>query len=215
MLNIKQIQMNLKYLNYYSGKIDGISGTQTRNAIKYFQRDNSLVEDGIYGAKTEGCLVPMIKQIQIKIGATADGVAGNNTIEKTKEYQRNNGLVSDGIAGVKTRAKLFQSDSISWKDIKYFQEKEFTCKCGCGMNNIDLRLVKVLDNIREHFGKPVIVTSGCRCVTHNKAVGGVQGSRHVLGKASDIYVVGVSTKDLLAYTQSLVKKRNIKIHIYK
>ena len=84
MLNTKQVQMNLKYLNYYKGSIDGIIGNLTRTAIRNFQSDNGLDPDGIYGVKTEGALVPMIKQIQIKIGTEADGVAGNNTIQKTK-----------------------------------------------------------------------------------------------------------------------------------
>src|SRR5574344_902021 len=204
MLNTKQIQMNLKFLNYYKGNIDGISGIQTKNAILNFQKDNELKQDGIYGEKTQEVLIPMIKQIQIKIGTEADGVAGENTKNKLKEYQRNNDLTTDGIAGVKTRAKMFSTEIITWDTIKHFKQSEFTCKDGCGYDDIDLRLVKILDQIRDHFNSPVIVTSGCRCKKHNAEVGGVQESRHVLGKASDIYVIGISINDLLTYTKELV-----------
>lgn len=209
MLNIRQRQMNLNFLNYSTGGIDGVEGIKTKAAYKAFQRDFGLTIDGIYGSKTDTKLIEVIKDIQDKIGATVDGVAGDNTIQKCKEYQSNHGLSVDGICGIATRNSL-NSTGITWDNVKHFKKEEFTCKCGCGLNNIDLRLVKVLEQIREHFGQVCIVTSGCRCASHNKAVGGVQGSRHVLGKAADIYVKGVNTKDLLSYTQSLVNNGTLR-----
>lgn len=47
-----KIQTKLKRWGYYNGNIDGIYGTQTLNAVKYFQRKNGLVVDGIAGPKT-------------------------------------------------------------------------------------------------------------------------------------------------------------------
>lgn len=49
---VKQIQTKLKRWGYYNGSIDGIYGTQTLNAVKYFQRKNGLTQDGIAGPKT-------------------------------------------------------------------------------------------------------------------------------------------------------------------
>lgn len=49
---VKQIQTKLKRWGYYNGSIDGIYGTQTVNAVKYFQRKNGLTQDGIAGPKT-------------------------------------------------------------------------------------------------------------------------------------------------------------------
>jgi len=46
------IQTKLKRWGYYTGSIDGIYGTQTLNAVKYFQRKNGLTVDGIAGPKT-------------------------------------------------------------------------------------------------------------------------------------------------------------------
>ena len=43
-----------------------------------------------------------------------------------------------------------------------------------------------LDDIREAWGKPIIITSGYRCEELNKAVGGVTTSYHQLGLAVDI-----------------------------
>ena len=47
-----QIQTKLKRWGYYKGNIDGIYGTQTLEAVKYFQRKNGLAVDGIAGPNT-------------------------------------------------------------------------------------------------------------------------------------------------------------------
>ena len=47
-----QIQTKLKRWGYYNGVIDGIYGSQTMSAVKYFQRKNGLTQDGIAGTKT-------------------------------------------------------------------------------------------------------------------------------------------------------------------
>ena len=49
---VRQIQTKLKSWGYYNGNIDGIYGSKTVNAVKYFQRRNGLASDGIAGAKT-------------------------------------------------------------------------------------------------------------------------------------------------------------------
>ena len=49
---VTQIQTKLKRWGYYNGNIDGIYGTQTVEAVKYFQRKNNLVVDGIAGKNT-------------------------------------------------------------------------------------------------------------------------------------------------------------------
>ena len=49
---VTQIQTKLKRWGYYTGSIDGIYGTQTLNAVKYFQRKNGLTVDGIAGPAT-------------------------------------------------------------------------------------------------------------------------------------------------------------------
>lgn len=200
MLSIKQRQTNLQFLGFYFGQIDNIEGNKTKQAYKDFQKNYGLVIDGIYGIKTDTKLIEVIKDIQTKIETTVDGIVGTNTIAKCKEYQQVNGLVVDGICGVNTRAKLnstVTTVNLSWDDIKYFKKDEFICKCGCGLNNIDLKLVKILDEIREYFGKPCIITSGCRCTTYNKKVGGIANSKHVQGKACDIWISGVSKTALL------------------
>lgn len=49
---VREIQTKLKRWGYYNGNVDGIYGTQTQNAVKYFQRKNGLTVDGIAGPAT-------------------------------------------------------------------------------------------------------------------------------------------------------------------
>lgn len=51
-------------------------------------------------------------------------------------------------------------------------------------------LKSVLDLVRAHVDSPIIVNSGYRCPCLNKAVGGVENSLHLQGRAADIRFVG-------------------------
>lgn len=53
---VRQIQTRLKNWGYYSGAVDGIYGSQTERAVRYFQSKNGLAVDGIAGARTLAAL---------------------------------------------------------------------------------------------------------------------------------------------------------------
>lgn len=67
--------------------------------------------------------------------------------------------------------------------------------------------MRAADKVREHFGAPMPVSSGVRCASHNKEVGGVSNSRHLSGKAMDFSVRGFSAVSALPYVQSLPEIR--------
>ncbi len=67
-----------------------------------------------------------------------------------------------------------------------FSLSEFTCKCGCGADHIEIKLVEHLQKVRETLQRPLIITSGVRCHEHNHAIGGLQDSAHMTGFAADI-----------------------------
>ena len=67
-----------------------------------------------------------------------------------------------------------------------FRVREFRCRDGTDTILIDEGLVVLLQCIREHFGKPVTITSGYRTASHNTRVGGSKSSQHLLGRAADI-----------------------------
>jgi hypothetical protein len=47
---------------------------------------------------------------------------------------------------------------------------------------------EVLEPLRQHYGKPIRITSGYRCPLLNEAVGGVGNSQHQWGEAADLSV---------------------------
>lgn len=210
MLNIKQRQLNLKtYYYYYKKAIDGIEGAGTKEAYKNFQRDNGLAVDGIYGSNTENKLILCVKDLQNLLNKygyklAVDGLVGNATLNAIRDFQSKNGLAVDGIAGTNTMNKLRNGGSSEPYKCKYFKDSEFTCECGCGLNLEKDGIKRIADEIREHFGKPAIITSGTRCVKHNREVGGVAGSYHTTGNAIDIVVQGVSANEVLAYCKTIV-----------
>jgi hypothetical protein len=87
-----------------------------------------------------------------------------------------------------------------------FGVNEFACKgssCGCSTVLVDDALVKYVQKIRDNFGKAVTITSGYRCVKHNKKVGGASASRHAKGQAADIKVDGIAPKIVAQYAESI------------
>lgn len=87
-----------------------------------------------------------------------------------------------------------------------FLVNEFACKDGTDTIFIDLELVDVIQKIREHFDKPVIITSGYRTEPYNKKVGGVNQSQHLYGRAVDIKINGVSPKEVAKFAETLLPK---------
>lgn len=53
---VRQIQTKLKSLGYYSGSVDGVFGSATRNAVQSFQKVKGLTVDGVAGPKTLSAL---------------------------------------------------------------------------------------------------------------------------------------------------------------
>ena len=107
---------------------------------------------------------------------------------------------------------MTQDTKLSWAQFPHFKQTEFACKDNCGFMDVNLQLVAILEKIRAHFGgKPVIITSGCRCVRHNNKVRTESnGSAHLAGKGADFYLKGVSTQNLLNYTTKLMHEGIIK-----
>lgn len=88
---------------------------------------------------------------------------------------------------------------------KNFKSSEFDCHGSgcCLLTTIDDKLVKYLQLIRDYFNKPVNISSGYRCPTHNKNIGGATGSRHSKGQAADIYINGVAPIEIAKYAESI------------
>ena len=73
-----------------------------------------------------------------------------------------------------------------------FKKAEFKCPCGkCNGygDGIASSLLVTLQNLRDKYGA-VKITSGYRCTSHNKEVGGSTNSKHTKGQAADFYIDG-------------------------
>lgn len=81
----------------------------------------------------------------------------------------------------------------------HFSKKEFACKCGCGFDTPDPKLVDALEDLRSRLGVPLTINSACRCEKHNKSEGGSPKSQHLLGKAADIMVPSGHSVDSVAF----------------
>ena len=98
-------------------------------------------------------------------------------------------------------------------DYKYFTEKELACRCGCGVLRMDDKFMSRI--VRSRMAANVLcrkfevpntnaqfnVTSGCRCKAHNKAVGGVQNSRHLTTKDKECSAIDIGFK---SYKQMII-----------
>jgi hypothetical protein len=78
--------------------------------------------------------------------------------------------------------------------MKYFTIKELTATSTGKPNvpgvteveNLTNLVDKLLDPVREQWGKPIRVNSGFRSISVNLAVGGATASQHLKGEAADI-----------------------------
>ncbi len=84
-----------------------------------------------------------------------------------------------------------------------FRVAEFACHDGSDTVLISGELVALLQKIRDHFGKPVTINSAYRTATWNSKQGGAPKSQHLLGKAADITIAGVSPLTIARYAEFL------------
>jgi len=97
----------------------------------------------------------------------------------------------------------------------HFNEREFRCRDGDrGLRNqaycnggvgtgIDPRLIQGLEELRTRIGKPIVVSSGYRCLPYNKHLGGAAKSQHLFGTAADVWVQGMTTEQIMAVVEDL------------
>ncbi len=86
---------------------------------------------------------------------------------------------------------------------KNFSRKEFVCKCGCGFNAVDVDLLAGLQALRDLAGRPISITSACRCESHNKRVGGASKSQHKYAKAADIVIQGLTPGEMATLAEKV------------
>ena len=74
---------------------------------------------------------------------------------------------------------------------KNFCAYEFACNDKSDEFKVATELVETLQQIRDHFGKPVLISSAYRTPAYNISIGGSSRSQHCLGTAADIHIAGI------------------------
>lgn len=92
---------------------------------------------------------------------------------------------------------------------RHFIGAEMACKDGATEYMYAPELMRILENIREHFGKPVIINSGYRTPEWNTKVGGAKNSYHMKGMAADIVVKGVNAKQVAEYASVIMQNGGV------
>lgn len=77
---------------------------------------------------------------------------------------------------------------------EHFSKHELWCRC-CGRLDINARFLQALEDLRGVVGKPIVPTSGYRC--HNHPLTLLRpGSPHAKGMAADIWIKGMSVREM-------------------
>lgn len=103
----------------------------------------------------------------------------------------------------------------TYKYTKNFKPEDFRCtcdedsnykgvKCGGYPTYMKASILKDIQTIRSHWGKPVTITCGMRCKNYNRFLNGsISNSKHLQGLALDFYQKGVT--DTLANRKKAIK----------
>lgn len=86
---------------------------------------------------------------------------------------------------------------MDWSRYPNFTREEFTCRCGCGKNEVRPEFMERLQALRTAYGKPMIITSGYRCLQHPVETDKVHPGMHTTGLAADIGISGSEAVTLL------------------
>ena len=95
-----------------------------------------------------------------------------------------------------------------------FSLHEFRCRDGSDvpeeyMNNVK-ELAENLQILRDYIGKPIHVISGYRSPKYNRKIGGARRSQHMLAKAGDLIVKGMTPGEVKEVISKLIKEGKMK-----
>ena len=134
-----------------------------------------------------------------------------NILKFQKKAFPNNKSEQDSKYGIHTDRALRTFYNVK-KNTTDFKPEEFRCTCGhcCGypsyMKKVELQHIQ---KIRNHYKKPMKITSALRCSYENSRVGGVKNSGHTRGYAVDFYMKGVTdTVDNRVEALKWIKKQS-------
>ena len=87
---------------------------------------------------------------------------------------------------------------MDWIRLPSFVPMEFTCRCGCGRNEMDADFMDALQRMRSALGFSFPINSGYRCPDYNQQVSSTgPAGPHTTGRAADVRVLGARAFDII------------------
>lgn len=179
---------------------DGSADAMTPEAMQRYCLKNGWTDAIMLdGGLSSQCITPA--------GEITGGRCVHNVLCFWIEGNKTGNSVKEGDAGVEGQiVHVYSRAKDGLKKLSdNFKVNEFACQDGSDPVFVSPALMDILQQIRDHFGKPVNITSGFRSASHNKAVGGSTYSQHQYGTAADIVVSGESPTTVAAYARSLMQ----------
>lgn len=183
--SIGDLEMQLEFLVYE------LKNSYTNTVYKVLQQAKTVLEGS--NAILFNFEQPANQRLSMQRTREKYGLNFYNKYNKSGKTAKEAETMREYVKGKKTKVS------------QNFSSTEFDChgKNCCKTTKLDEKLVEYLQMIREHFKKPITVTSAYRCEKHNKAIGGATKSYHAQGKAADIVVEGIASREVAKYAESI------------
>ena len=184
--------------------VDGDFGYKTHLAVKAFQRKNRLKVDGVVGINT------YIKLYDIKF-IFKEKASSMSEFEKPANE-------TGPVISIEPEKPIESEKQIEVKPNEpraHFSLSEFKCRNGVRVpsrykKNAEY-LIARLEELRAYIGaKPIHIRSAYRTRSYNKAIGGAGNSQHLYACAADIYVRGMTAKQLAIKVLELFEPEYLK-----
>lgn len=180
----REIQTLLKAGGFTIPVVSGDYDTYTETAIKAFKKAAFLEHPDLIGASTAQALLEI------------DGIGEHATPSDDEPVRQPSGKQFRLPGGELVRVdQLIQGSRwFTWNEVtkaatRIPENREIVGRI--------IKLAKTLDEVRAYLGnREISVNSWYRPPAVNRAVGGVTGSRHLLGDGVDIVVTGMSAPEV-------------------
>ncbi len=172
---------------------DGIVGHNTITAFISFKKKNWLSEPAVLGEGTARLLNTRILYLP-EYQAPKDDTTTNES---------GSSIIVPGVGKVYARTELYEGSSFDWGEVTKGLTRIPTKDL---ISNI-MRVARLLQEIRDFYGKPISINSWYRPPAVNKNVGGVSNSRHIVGDGVDFVVSGVKPLKVYSDISGLVGSR--------
>lgn len=157
-----------------------------------------------------------LTQVQKLLGVNDDGVIGPNTLKAFGDFKKRHYLAKLETIGPASFKILQEEYDIRQNPSKLQLSKDFylgeflISQTASRFNipnipnqkqidNLKALCTKILQPLRDHYGRPIIISSGYRSLILNKRIGGATNSSHTFGEAADFTIPGISNKQVWDY----------------